>query len=154
MNNEQPWLDEPNVAKWTDQATGLQCVIKRTMYGSLCGYVRLPHGSLKDRITANMRQRSGYNMLGGKVWRKAGYDHSALRGVDVHGGLTYCDKLGRPTGGTYRGVWVGFDCAHYGDCVPSMAGFMNGTYRDFAYVRSECESLAAQVLAAQLKAAK
>lgn len=148
MNKEQPWLNEPNEAKWIDQATGLQCVIKRTEYGNLCGYVRLPHGNLEDRIAATMRRRNGKSYLSGKVWRRAGYDHSTLRHAEVHGGLTYCGKLHRPTGGAYRGLWVGFDCAHAWDIIPKLQ--FNGddaVYRDFAYVRGECAGLAKRLKA-------
>jgi hypothetical protein len=39
--------------------------------------------------------------------------------------------------------WLGFDCAHAGDLIPSIAD-IGGTYKDEAYVRAELEDLARQ----------
>lgn len=174
MNDEsKPWLTEPDYLKWVDPATGYHCVIRRVpMLGSLCGYVRIPRGNLSKRIAAYMRRRAGPSFLpsrAGKIMRKVGYDHSAFCDIQVHGGLTYCDKLGRPTGGLHRGLWIGFDCGHAWDYMPAMYAKIpslrwdiapgdNGAmallgeksvYRDIAYVEEQVTSLAKQLKRAQ-----
>lgn len=37
-----PWDSEPDIVSWTDEVTGLECLIVRTSLGSLCGYVGVP----------------------------------------------------------------------------------------------------------------
>lgn len=52
----------------------------------------------------------------------------------------------RPGPGVPDKAWLfGFDCAHYGDAVPTYGYSMDGIYRDLAYVREECASLARQL---------
>lgn len=121
----QPWHDEPNRVAWRDPTTGLQCLILRSAMGNLCGYVRVPRG----------------HRLHGKSYRR-----SALRGVEVHGGLTFSGCFG----GRHmkRGHWFGFDCAHYYDLVPQMLALgisLQATYRTISYVRDECTALAQQL---------
>lgn len=43
--------------------------------------------------------------------------------------------------------WFGFDCIHSGDYAPEMRGNPHESYRDFAYVTAEVESLARQLAA-------
>lgn len=65
----------------------------------------------------------------------------------VHGGLTFA---GRRPDEVEDGFWYfGFDCGHAGDLTgfsspiaSVMKGLMSGTYRDMAYVKNECASLA------------
>ncbi len=151
---ERFYKDEPNELAWTDPATGLKCLILRHDHlGFLCGYVRPPH-ALAKRLRAYRRQRSHF--LFGKVGRKCGYDHRTIKGIQVHGGLTYSGTTlpGKGSGHT----WVGFDCGHAGDLSPFMRQFMKiagmhpgfmraDVYRDFAYVQQECTRLAAQIAA-------
>src|SRR5690606_8583713 len=88
-----------------------------------------------------------------------------------HGGLTYADRCNEaapedrgvchvPLPGRPAEVWwLGFDCAHLGDVSPGMDArsrelghpplrFGDERYRDVGYVRRECASLAAQLVAA------
>ncbi len=136
--------DEPDGAQWTDPATGLKCLIKRNSMGAFCGYVRVPHSNLRKRLS-----KFGRTLSVGR-WRHCGYDHSAVRRIDVHGGLTFSGRFRR---GRFSGYWLGFDCAHHDDIMPGMVVFeakmglrsSTGTYRNFAYVKGQCESLAAQL---------
>lgn len=83
---------------------------------------------------------------------------------EVHGGVTWADgELPRGDGGDLW--WFGFDCGHAGDLVPRLAPYMRrihnslpeklrraaerfrDEYRDQQYVVSECQSLAAQLVA-------
>jgi hypothetical protein len=103
--------------------------------GNWCGYVAVPPGH--------------------PSW---GVDYNDVH-VEVHGGLTYADLCDGaegegichvPNEGEPANVWwLGFDCAHYMDVVPSMlqyhAADSHSSYKDLAYVRSEVNSLADQL---------
>ncbi len=147
-----PWVDEPDKAQWADDATGLPCLIVRSLHttGALCGYVGVPEG---------------HRYYGAK------YDDVD---VDVHGGLTYaaaCRVAGDEAqsvchvpapGETDRVWWLGFDCAHAFDLSPNLrdtlrrlmphekeryTALFREEYRDWAYVRAEVTRLAAQLKA-------
>lgn len=134
-----PWQDEPDVAEWTDERTGLPCVALRTKsMGHWCGYVGVAEGH--------------------PLYNKS-YDDSDI--FDVHGGLTFCgssldDRVAPSvTGGSGGWWWLGFDCAHSSDLVPAWSigewgrivrtSLMDGEYRDLAYVKRHCKNLAAQL---------
>lgn len=139
------WDKEPNYAKFTH--AGLKCVVRRNSFGAWCGYVKLPPGKLLNAVK-RIEQRREYNPLYKKFRGGIGYNAKVLRGVSVHGGLTYSGKLRRNTGGLERGLWVGFDCAHSCDFVPKMASFSfadQSQYRDMTFVIDETSSLAEQV---------
>lgn len=148
---EGPWVDEPDKIQWTDEATGLPCMIHRGPVGSLCGYVGVPPE----------------HPLHGKGCEAP---H-----VDVHGGLTYANRCMEgddpatgichvPGPGEPEDVWwFGFDCAHLMyDIAPAMAVrervmelppfpssplYPTPTYKDVAYVTHEVTILAAQLAA-------
>lgn len=114
-----PWDDEPDSLDWTDEATGLLCYIVRNQHsGSLLGYVRVPTG----------------HPCHGK--------HYDDIDINAHGGLTFSGDKKRD--GDY---WIGFDCAHINDLIPGVRGFCerDATYKNIAYVRRECESIARQI---------
>ncbi len=124
------WDSEPDYLSWTDERTGLPCLIVRNRLGALCGYVAVEPG------------HPAFEMK---------YDDVL---VDVHGGLTYSDHChGRichvPEPGKPDHVWwLGFDCSHSGDLEPfSLArGWSDGgRYRNVSYVKGECASLARQL---------
>lgn len=153
---EGEWLNEPDKLQWTDEATGLPCLIHRGPSGALCGYVG---------VDAN------------HPWFQVGYSDPFDKSVsednkwdaerpecriDVHGGLTFSDMChGQAENG--RGIchvpsegepdhvwWFGFDCAHSGDWCPAYEhkyGWNEGGYRDLAYVKREVERLARQLAA-------
>ncbi len=143
-----PWDNEPDKMQWTDEATGLPCLIVRNPWsGALCGYVGLPPN----------------HPLHGETY---GNDYMDF---DVHGGLTFSDKCS-PGETEARGVchvpapgepddvwWLGFDCGHSWDYSPQdlmednkrggiwRVGY-NRQYRTVEYVKNECKNLAAQVV--------
>ena len=86
----------------------------------------------------------------------AGTAGVAVRGISVHGGLTYADKCSGsichdPDDGEPDDVWwFGFDCAHSGDVCPWMDRHYQSEhekYKDVRYVESEVASLAKQLKA-------
>ncbi len=138
-----PWQQEPDKAQFSDEATGLPCLIVRSnIGGNMCGYVGVPEG----------------HPAFGKDW-------SELE-VDVHGGPTFSDFC-QPADEESHGIchvpeagepdhvwWIGFDCAHGGDLSPGYAArhpaFRLGeweTYRTIDYVKGEVRSLAHQLAA-------
>jgi hypothetical protein len=66
-----PWSTEPDYAVWVDEATGLDCMIKRNGAGALCGYVGVPEGHKFFEVDYN------------DIPYGRGGPHA------VHGGLTY-----------------------------------------------------------------
>lgn len=135
------WDSEPDKRQWSDGATGLPCLIVRSVLGALCGYVGVAPG----------------HVLHGQH-----YDDAPLT---AHGGLSYsafCQPgepdhgvCHRPAPGEPEPVWwFGFDCAHSADDLPYMPGRhlmpaeWQPTYRTFDYVSAECAASAAQIAAA------
>lgn len=141
-----PWVTEPDKVQWIDAATGLDCLaVRHDRFGHWCGYVGVAEGHPAFELH---------------------YDQAAeLLPEDggVHGGLTYSDFCaendkeqgichvaldGRPE----RIWWLGFDCCHYLDLSPGLEAMtpknalfreLQGyQYRDLAYVKAECASLA------------
>lgn len=147
-----PWQSEPDRIEW--RSHGLPCLMRRTELGIWCGYVAVPPG----------------HPLYGKDW-----SDERVSELAAHGGITYAsgcqgDICHVPQEGEPANVhWFGFDCAHAWDYTPGLerltrkaradiavrfpelagkALVRNNVYRDEAYVRGECESLAAQLRAA------
>jgi hypothetical protein len=144
-----PWNQEANRVEWRDAETGLPCLIVRNHMGALCGYVGVPPGHPDH-----------------------GKDYDDVD-VEVHGGLTYAAPCSEgvichvPQEGEPDDVWwLGFDCAHYLDIVPSMlrlrgqlkevtgvdiappqaTGYtVEETYRTLGYVEEEVRQLAKQL---------
>jgi hypothetical protein len=131
-----PWDDEPDRLTWRTVA-GLPALALRARSGNWCGYVAVPPG----------------HPMHGKNYLEVS--------VEVHGGLTYSNRCAGhicyvPEPGEPDDVhWFGFDCAHSYDVRPADAAFWRkrgedpmrcegSAYRDIAYVRAECESLARQ----------
>jgi len=144
-----PWMTEPDDEYWTDEATGLPCLILRGPVGALNGYVGVPPG----------HPWHGLSCFG---------EDSAVR-VRVHGDLTYADQGppnwpsgSEPSAEVDAAWWFGFDCAHYDDIAPFAFQHLTPeareraisdpkwgqTYKTFAYVRAEVTDLAAQLAAA------
>lgn len=61
--------------------------------------------------------------------------------IDCHGGITFDRKEvhGFPTSNRY----IGFDCAHAGDWIPSL--WTSGVYRDVGFVLGELYRMTAQL---------
>ena len=144
------WVDEPD--RFEFEHEGFSCCGFRVWdwegwefdnlaLGHWCGYILIP------------KEHPWY---GRDVFK----DYADMD-VDVHGGLTH-GKLDHPKEG---GWWIGFDCAHSWDLVPSMINmkkkmiedmkltlpekchnspiFMD-SYKNFDYVVNEVKSLAEQ----------
>lgn len=117
-----PWLDESDRVEF--EAHGFPCLILRNRLGILCGYVAMPAEH---------------------PW----YVDADSNDIPAYGGVTYSSKchgkichVPKP-GASDDVMWLGFDCAHTGDLVPSFKMTMPGdTYKDIAFVRAECETLA------------
>jgi hypothetical protein len=155
-----PWQHEPDKEQWQDEATGFACLLKRNPVGALCGYVGVPEG--------HPWHGSDYS----PGWRAEDDEPLSpalqlLDDVEVHGGLTYAASCQEgPEDATICHVpapgepeplwWFGFDCAHSWDRCPGYRRLSLGsgdTYRDVAYVKAECASLARQAKAAELATA-
>lgn len=156
-----PWQAEPDKEQFTDELTGLPCLIKRNGSGALCGYVGVAEGH--PWFGQNYYWPSGYDADGNEVALPPALQ--ALSDVSVHGGLTYsgfCQPGDQAKtichvpapGEPDRVWWLGFDCAHGGDLTPAYqhhlpANLRRGdVYRDLAYVKAQCAGLAAQAKAA------
>lgn len=150
------WVEEPDLLEFEHE--GLKCRIQRIFakeldghfsLGHLCGYVCIP------------KEHSKYG--------KNAFDE--FDEMDIHGGLTY---------GEFQNdeYWIGFDCAHAGDIVPSIEAlnktmerpeFMkelandmkerypncylfNSTYKNISFVVGECKALVEQLLNSKLGA--
>jgi hypothetical protein len=116
---KQEWKAEVNLKVF--KSNGLVCVIKRNpSMKYLCGYVEIPET---------------FNPI-----RKLKKDLYSVP-FSVHGGATFFGSIGDD-----RLKFVGFDCAHAGDLIPSMERINEGeTYRNMDYVTKECEELAKQI---------
>jgi hypothetical protein len=140
---EGEWSKEPDKIQYEDEATGYPCLVKRNDMGALCGYVGLPKG----------------HPFYGK-------DYDSLPDLDVHGGVTYTDKCAEggedntichvPDEGEPDNVWwVGFDCAHFSDSIPSIDDKLPPelnkfkTYKTVEYVKEENATLAKQLKEAE-----
>jgi len=162
----KPWENEPDEDAFV--ASDLQCRINRTKHsGALCGYVQVPvdhplyglhYGDTSDALASALERRKEQPLhstpeFGAMIAVLCGsVDTTPDCAFTVHGGLTFAGKLCDEDG-----WWFGFDCAHSGDLAPSdvdrvgvFAPSPCDRYRDMAYVRRECESLAAQIHAVPL----
>jgi hypothetical protein len=117
-----PWDLEPSRVEW--RAHGFPCLIRRIDLGSLCGYVAVPEGH---------------------PWHGENHD---LLSVEVHGGLTFsgfAEDWRLRLSCVADPWWLGFDCAHAFDRIPSLdlpsIGFV---YRDVHYVARQVVGLALQ----------
>lgn len=94
-----PWVYEPDVLNWVDEATGLRCAVRRSnVTGALCGYVELPMG---HRWT-------------GKSYKEL---MDSIDFSEVHCGVSW-SKPNLPVTEPEGTWWVGFDCFHHGDLCP------------------------------------
>lgn len=125
---QKPWESEPDLV--TYNLGRYYCLIRRhPSLKHLCGYVGV--------IKSHPYYEKEYHSIE----------------IDVHGGLTFSDFIEE-----YPGYWfLGFDCAHLGDFIPSDLGFfqnMNAMieprkryeyYRTISYVGKELENMVYQL---------
>jgi len=143
------WVEEPDEVHF--QHNAIACKILRVAHpedasgellfgGHLCGYVKIPEN------------HPWYND-----------DTNPWMELEIHGGITY-------NGDEPDGRWIGFDCAHSHDTVPSTQSMMgkirqdlldrfpqlenlpifDHSYKNISYVWGECISLAEQVIASSM----
>ena len=152
-----PWDQEPDRVEFKT-AAGFPGLIVRHEIGHWCGYVAVPPG----HPCHGHGYMSEYEK-GADGWDD--YDrpiHNPVDSLSVHGGITYAEKCAGdvchvPEPGEPDDVfWLGFDCAHAWDLSPRDwehgRNWPDHHYRDAAYVRAECESLAEQLAAIVSKA--
>lgn len=150
-----PWQNEPDKAVWTDEETGLPCMIVRGPMGALCGYVGVYPGHPWHRVRYN---RAPGEHVDGERWEPGDfgrYDERPEGNIEVHGGLTYSEECGgrichiaKP--GEPEPWWFGFDCAHTGDLCPyDNRGLWgsHGFYCGLRYVVQQVQSMARQLAA-------
>lgn len=167
-----PWSAEPDAAIWRDEATGLGCAMRRGPFGAWCGYVRIPEGHplhgahYSDPLPEELRGMLDGARLGKRslidVFVAAMSPMRIGMLLDVHGSVSYSND-----GGDHLppGFWWGFACANADDLQPGLEAFRRDMhaehpemgpcgfgeiYRDEAYVRAECASMAGQVAAIAL----
>lgn len=95
----------------------MRMLILQHKLGHYCGYVGVPKSH---------------------PFYKRGCD--SLQNIIVHGGLTFSGFFPACDTDTW---WLGFDCAHAGDFVPSLG--MDGAVRDLDFVVQELKKLSAQI---------
>lgn len=144
---EGPWDSEPeDKVQFQDEKTGYPCLMVRNKLGNWCGYVGVNEGH-----PAFERKLDDWGA-------------PETLSVEVHGGVTFsghCDT-DAPEGHGICHVpepgepddiwWLGWDAAHSGDLVPGMLAFQpdfrdQEVYRNMAYVKEQCASLAKQLKA-------
>ena len=155
------WETEPEKADF--EAHGLKCAMRRNPAGAWCGYVGVnnthPWFGKDETDTVKVAQEiverpididkvGIMNLLCG-IRKSDDMEDGHLKialAIDVHGGLTYASTGAHIEKGS-KLWWFGFDCSHSNDFMPASDSPFNynGTYRDFEYVKSECESLAKQL---------
>ncbi len=97
-----PWTTEPDEVHWTDQNTSLTCMLRRSVSWVWCGYVGLTPEQFEYFLDATANKDDIDDIL------------------EVHGGITFRGELRHNPGGL---KWYGFDCAHGGDCIPTVWPF-------------------------------
>lgn len=142
-----PWSDEADERRWVDEATGLECWVRRGPMGAWCGYVGVTPDSPLRGLSYYTSSYDIEEVLSGKAAASAPLQ-AKVNGIEVHGGLTYS---GNWSGQSH---WFGFDCSHYGDLSPRLLHFDSwegvrlnprDTYRTQGFVEGECVKLAAQL---------
>lgn len=142
---EGQWRVEPDKVAWTDQATGLPCIIRREEGGHLGGYVGLPrehplYGYEADAIPAGL-----LSVPGGLDYAAPCDEHGPESRAICHVRNAHHDDL----------WWVGIVCNRIGDLIPDDAAHaqeaqrlgIRQTYRDAQTVYGVCTDLAAELVA-------
>tara|TARA_R110000868_G_scaffold406520_1_gene687025 strand:- start:3367 stop:3768 length:402 start_codon:yes stop_codon:yes gene_type:complete len=119
-----PWTNEPDRVEFLHYA--VECIVLRTTMGHLCGYVKVPVGH---------------------PWHGQGYEEIDIGDYCPHGGLTFSGSLIK---GAPEEWWVGFDCAHLDDLIPTSTHYdREEVYRDIEYVTNQVKDLANELTAAK-----
>ncbi len=150
-------LDGPE--EWIDPATGYRCIVLIGPLGALCGYVSIPNThplyekkySFKVPFTKEMEDRQVNMEKLNPIALLCQYENFREVGLSldvafmVHGGITFSNKPSAINLADNGSEWLfGFDCAHAGDRT-NYSIFDDDVYRNFDYVKKECEALAIQL---------
>jgi hypothetical protein len=131
------WDDEVDKMQWVDEAPGLPCLIVRTPYGHLCGYVAVDKSSpFYGREVSSLREI--FSVHGGITLA----DHEDS--FDGNGQIRFCEL------DVIEPWLIGFDCGHKFDYSPEATKFDfaprdPNRYRTFEYVKNEVTQLAHQI---------
>ncbi len=159
---------------WVDEETGLLCLMRKTEFGSLCGYVGIdrthpwagkeygdcllptakPRGEKpSDRepmfphSPLKMSERMIKDLAKKLICDEDYCGHTVESMIEVHGGVTFAGEWEEFGGSDIW--WFGFDCAHYMDLVPGLASGLSianhGTFKDENFVTREIEAMAKQI---------
>jgi hypothetical protein len=133
-----PWTLEPD--EYDFSWRGYKCMCMRNQNSQTwLGYVLLPHGHPLNEYGT--------------------YKKYVKKGVDVHGGVTFYDRVPK-----MDAVLIGFDCNHFNDYAPNsilspmstpsdlaasipVKGEHTPKYRTLSYVRKELRNLVDQIIA-------
>jgi hypothetical protein len=124
MTKEQEWLSEPNILAWIYK--GYDCLIVRDEeFGNLCGYVGL---------------KSDH------PWWGKDTDDDEIYDIDVHGQIAWASQINPIPRNAYNDIWwLGFHGAAGRDYRPYYKNnWPDGTYRNMAFMKAECEKLVRQ----------
>lgn len=142
-----PWQDEPDQVVWVDEATDLDCMIRRGPPGGLCGYVGVP------------RTHPWYGAHYAALHPDVPFDLSWGAACDESNGICHEPEPGREhdlwwLGFAHGGTWdlcPRFDaymrelCARKPELGPypwEFSGTPPRTYKHLDYVRAEVRDLA------------
>ena len=120
------WMDEPDEVRFS--VAGFECfIVRHHRLGHLCGYIGVP------------QEHPFYGV---------NYDDID---IEAHGGLTYSDEgsgLGKKVEQfeVNEQLWfLGFDCAHFNDHIPTLEDSFGSEYRTIEYVKKELARIATQL---------
>lgn len=138
---EGAFQNEPDKCQWTDEATGLPCLIVRNHFGALCGYVGVPEGHPFFDIGCDESNNQGIPVETLNV--HGGVTFTGFCQEDKEHGICHVPEVGQSD----RVFWLGFDCAHYYDLTPAarLPTWGQQTYRDVEYVTAQVRTLALQL---------
>jgi hypothetical protein len=134
---EGEWIDEPDEIYFCYK--GIDCAILRSV-------IPEPHSKNEKIFGGHL---CGYI----RIPPDHTYYHKKYEDmkIDCHGGLTF--------GEVSDGHWIGFDCAHLGDFIPSVDIFrkqgvkkyfvFNPVYRNLEFCNKQCKSIVDQLLKIQ-----
>jgi len=105
-----PWTGEADKIAWTDPATGMPCIIRRSGYGHLCGYVAVE----ADHPLYGFREDALPEGLGLTVHGRVSYAWPCERNHPV--ATSVWRQPPSPDAGP--AWWLGFECNHSFDIVP------------------------------------
>ena len=150
---------------------GYEYLVYAMSMGHRCGYVKIPRGHYLYGKSYSEQLNIKFNTLKNESIGKRNpitlFCSSSLKAkdnvsmdllFDVHGGITFSGKFSKDVMNK-KGWWIGFDCAHSGDCgdisimdkehkkMKEKYNLSNrGVVRTKDYVEQECKNLIDQII--------